>query len=245
MIYFKYYEKSLVHKEKDGAYKKAVAYNHRIYKEHQKGFKDPWSYEQNPYHVQGWNRKDFGYISIPEMDLKLPLYLGASDSHLAKGAAVLGQTSLPVGGENTNSVIAGHRGYSGIPYFREIGRLKTGDKVVIRNPWEKLTYLVEQIQIIDPNDIDKVKIQPGRDMVTLITCHPYRGHGKYRYVVYCVRSNTKMKMKKNEMSEKSASREIEEERRFRQLCGAALIVMCTLEFVSIFRRRKGARKYEQ
>ena len=123
--------------------------------------------------------------------------------------------------------------------------LKTGDKVVIRNPWEKLTYLVEQIQIIDPNDIDKVKIQPGRDMVTLITCHPYRGHGKYRYVVYCVRSNTKMKMKKNEMSEKSASREIEEERRFRQLCGAALIVMCTLEFVSIFRRRKGARKYEQ
>ena len=93
---------------------------------------------------------------IPEIGFETSAFeFGTSDSHLAKGAAVLGQTSLPVGGENTNSVIAGHRGYSGIPYFREIGRLKTGDKVVIRNPWEKLTYLVEQIQIIDPNDIDK------------------------------------------------------------------------------------------
>ena len=74
-------------------------------------------------------------------------------------------------------MIAGHRGYQGIPYFREIEKLEVGDKVYITNPWETLRYRVESIAIIDPYDNDAVKIQDGKDMITLVTCHPYRSMG--------------------------------------------------------------------
>ena len=111
----------------------------------------------------------------------------------------MGQTSLPIGGENTNCVIAGHRGYQGIPYFREIERLKTNDKVIVTNPWETLTYRVKNIKIILPEKVEEIKIQPGEEMVTLLTCHPYRTHGKYRYMVYCVRDRGK-KLPKEEVT---------------------------------------------
>ena len=132
------------------------------------------------------------------MDVKLPLYLGASLENMRKGAAIMGETSLPLGTKNSNCVIAAHRGYEGIPYFREIEKLKVGDRVIIKNPWEKLTYRVEEIKIIQPDDSNQIKIQKGKDMVTLLTCHPYRGHGRYRYVVYCIRDHgQKIVEKKN------------------------------------------------
>lgn len=121
------------------------------------------------------------------MHVKLPLYLGATLENMRKGAAIMGETSLPLGTKNSNCVIAAHRGYKGIPYFREIEKLKAGDKVTIQNPWEKLSYRVEKIKIIKPDDSDQIRIQKGKDMVTLLTCHPYRSHGKFRYVIYCIR----------------------------------------------------------
>jgi sortase A len=99
----------------------------------------------------------------------------------------LSQTSLPIGGENTNCVLAAHRGYRGIPFWRDIEKIAIGDEVLVTNLWEQLTYQVTEIQIIYPNETDQILIQEGRDMLTLITCHPYGGHGKYRYVVYCER----------------------------------------------------------
>lgn len=117
----------------------------------------------------------------------MPVYLGASDAHLAAGAAVLGNTSAPIGGGNTNSVIAGHRGWRGADYFRHIDRLQVGDTVQVTSLWETLTYAVADIQIIQPHEVDKIKIQQGRDLLTLITCHPYASGGKQRYVVYCER----------------------------------------------------------
>ena len=132
------------------------------------------------------------------MDVKLPLYLGATLENMRKGAAIMGETSLPLGTKNSNCVIAAHRGYEGIPYFREIERLKIGDRVIIKNPWEKLTYRVDEIKIIQPDDSDQIQIRKGKDMVTLLTCHPYRSHGKYRYVVYCIRDHgQKIVEKKN------------------------------------------------
>ena len=103
---------------------------------------------------------------------------------------------LYTSGKNTNCVIAGHRGYHGAPYFREIERLNPGDKVYIKNPWEKLAYRVESIKIIYPDECDQIKIQKGKDMVTLVTCHPYKSHGRYRYLVYCVRDNGEKEEKK-------------------------------------------------
>ena len=135
-----------------------------------------------------WQAGDcLGCIEIPAMDVKLPLYYGTSAESLAKGAGVLEGSSLPYGGAGTNCVIAGHRGYQGAPYFREIEVLQKGDLVYITNEVETLTYAVDGIQIIEPTDREAVAIQEGRDMITLLTCHPYRSHGRYRYLVYCER----------------------------------------------------------
>lgn len=159
-------------KEKDPLYQEAVSYNQKIYKNGQSGLKDAWSYRTSPIRLKD-GKKRFGYIKIKKMDVKLPLYLGATLENMRKGAAIMGETSMPLGTKNSNCVIAAHRGYEGIPYFREIERLKVGDRVIIKNPWEKLTYRVEEIKIIQPDDSDQIKIQKGKDMVTLLTCHPY------------------------------------------------------------------------
>lgn len=171
----------------DSLYRSCLQYNDALFAHRRQCFTDPWSFAQVPGGMTGWEHEGFGYINIPAMEVKLPLYVGATAEHMAKGAAVLGQTSMPVGGENTNCVIAGHRGYRGVPFFRDIEKLQRGDTVIIRSRWETLVYCVESMEVIDPYDSDKVTIQPGRDMVTLLTCHPYRSRGKYRYVVYCVR----------------------------------------------------------
>lgn len=122
---------------------------------------------------------------LSENTVAVKLYLGASDEHLAAGAAVLGNTSAPIGGDSTNCVIAGHRGWRGADYFRHIDRLQVGDTVTLTNLWETLTYTVADIQIIQPHEVDKIKIQQGCDLLTLLTCHPYASGGRQRYVVYC------------------------------------------------------------
>jgi len=91
---------------------------------------------------------------------------------------------------NTNCVIAGHRGYSGAAYFRYVTELKPGDEVIITNLWETMTYVVTETKIIMPNEVDQILIQEGRDMITLLTCHPYASGGKQRYLVFCDRVPT-------------------------------------------------------
>ena len=166
------------------------AYNQRIYAEKQSGLVDLEACEAPAadliaYGVEG---EIIGVLEIPAMELTMPVYLGASDDHLAAGAAVLGNTSAPIGGDNTNCVIAGHRGWRGADYFRHIDKLAVGDEVRITNLWETLTYTVADIQIIQPHEVEKIKIQQGRDLLTLLTCHPYASGGKQRYVVYCERT---------------------------------------------------------
>ena len=196
-VFSSYKQQKNADQEKDPLYKEAIQYNQKIYTEGQKNLKDVWSYRTSPIELKD-SKSNFGYIRIKKMDVKLPLYLGATLENMRKGAAIMGETSLPLGTKNSNCVIAAHRGYEGIPYFREIERLKVGDRVIIKNPWEKLTYRVEEIKIIQPDDSDQIKIQKGKDMVTLLTCHPYRGHGRYRYVVYCIRDHgQKIAEKKN------------------------------------------------
>ena len=132
-----------------------------------------------------------GVLEIPTMELTMPVYLGASDDHLAAGAAVLGNTSAPIGGDSTNCVIAGHRGWRGADYFRHIDNLAVGDSVTLTNLWETLTYTVADIRIIQPHEVDKIKIQQGCDLLTLLTCHPYASGGRQRYVVCCERTEVR------------------------------------------------------
>ena len=151
--------------------KNLYIYNQKIYQSGQGDLKDVWSYKAAPIRLKD-QKESFGYIKIKKMDVKLPLYLGATLQNMRKGAAIMGETSLPLGTKNSNCVIAAHRGYEGIPYFREIERLKIGDRVIIKNPWEKLTYRVDEIKIIQPDDSDQIKIRKGKDMVTLLNLSP-------------------------------------------------------------------------
>lgn len=150
----------------------------------------PQSYEEPLFLLTDYGLPDevFGVIRIPAMEVEMPIYLGANEENMANGAAVLSQTSIPIGGDNTNSVIAGHRGYSGYKYFMDIEALQEGEKVYITNLWEELVYEVKDVKIVYPDDVDSVLIQPGKDMITLMTCHPYASGGKYRYLVYCERT---------------------------------------------------------
>ena len=169
------------------------AYNRRIYAEKQSGLVDLEACETPAADLTAYGIEDeiIGVLEIPTMELIMPVYPGASDTHLAAGAAVLGNTSAPIGGDNTNCVIAGHRGWRGADYFRHIDRLQVGDTVTLTNLWETLTYTVADIQIIQPHEVDKVKIQQGCDLLTLLTCHTYASGGRQRYVVYCERTEVR------------------------------------------------------
>lgn len=165
------------------------AYNRELYEDDQSKLSSLEATEQPGvlFSVSGQAGDVFGVLSIPKLEMEMPLYLGATDKHMAGGAAQLGQTSIPIGGENTNAVIAGHRGYNGAPYFRYVPELQVGDSVDITNLWGTLHYSVVEAKIIQPNDIDAIKIQPGRDLITLLTCHPYASGGRQRFLVICER----------------------------------------------------------
>ena len=182
-------DETTVPREHEALWEDMLAYNRQIWVEKQEGLCDPWSYQQPSFTLGEYGLEDevFGVISIPAIDLEMPLYLGATSSHLAKGAAQLSQTSLPIGGMNTNCVIAGHRGFNGAIYFRNVPELKIGDEVIITNLWETMTYTVTETQIILPNEVDQILIQEGRDMITLLTCHPYASGGIQRFLVFCDR----------------------------------------------------------
>ena len=162
-------------------------YNRQLYAEKQCNLTDLEACEESAADLTAYGVADeiIGVLEIPAMELIMPVYLGASDAHLAAGAAVLGNTSVPIGGNSTNCVIAGHRGWRGADYFRYIDRLQAGDTVTLTNLWETLTYTVTDVQIIQPHEVDKIKIQQDRDLLTLLTCHPYASGGRERYVVYC------------------------------------------------------------
>lgn len=237
--------KKKISKNEDPLYKKALKYDQKIYNEGQKNLKDVWSYEIAP--IQ-WPKGCFGYIKIKKMNIELPLYLGATFENMKKGAVIMGGTSVPLGIRNSNCVIAAHRGYKGTPYFREIEKLKTGDKIVVKNPWEKLSYIVETIKIINPDDSDKIRIREGKDMITLLTCHPYQGHGKLRYIVYCIRDyGQKVQKNKDDARKKTGFRSSQGDifrEKIVRYTGFMILIFIVIKIVEINRKQGGEQHGE-
>ncbi len=166
-----------------------VQYNQQLYTEGQKDLNSKLAYETPSFMLSDYGLEDeiFAVLSIPKLELEMPIYLGASYQHMADGAALLSQTSIPIGGNNTNCIIAGHRGWRGASYFRYITELEVGDTITITNLWEELTYRVCETQIIEPYQVEQIFIQPDRELITLLTCHPYASGGRQRYLVICER----------------------------------------------------------
>ena len=128
-------------KNKEELYLEMKKYNQGLVTDGQE-LVDVWSYEETPSefkHLKDENQV-VGYIEIPDMKVKLPFLVGASEENLAKGAGILSETSMPVGGENTNSVIAAHRGWKGSTYFQYIENMQQGSIVYLHTLWETREY---------------------------------------------------------------------------------------------------------
>lgn len=123
-----------------------------------------------------------GYVDIPSIGVSLPIYHYTTDDVLSKGVGHLYGTSLPVGGENTHSVITGHRGLPSSKLFTDLDKVKVGDVFSIYVLGEELDYQVDQIDIVLPDEISSLSIEPGKDLVTLVTCTPY-GVNTHRLLV--------------------------------------------------------------
>lgn len=123
------------------------------------------------------NLLDFGdgimaSVEIPSIGVDLPVRHGADSYALDNGLGHLHGTSLPVGGKNTHSVITGHTGVADKALFTRLNELRKGDVFYVRVAAQTLAYKVERIRKVDPDDLRDVRIQPGRDLVTLVTCTP-------------------------------------------------------------------------
>lgn len=168
-------------------FRAAQEYNEKLYRNRQAGFISISAYQEPSLCLSDYGIDDgvFGTVCISKLGVTLPIYLGASEENMAKGAAHLSQTSLPIGGENTNCVLAGHCGFNGADYFLYLSTLAEGDEVILTTLWGEGHYRVSGVAVIAPDDIASVMIQPGRELLTLLTCHPYASGGKYRFIAVC------------------------------------------------------------
>lgn len=125
----------------------------------------------------------FASIEIPSLQLLIPIYFGASEKQLSQGIGQVEGSSLPIGGESTHTVLAGHRGMGTKAMFRNLDEVKRGDLFYIHTLDATLTYEVYDVEVILPTDTDNLHIVQGKDLASLITCHPYR-HNSHRLVVH-------------------------------------------------------------
>lgn len=123
-----------------------------------------------------------GYISIDKIDVNLPIYHGTSDVELQVGVGHLVGSSLPVGGPSTHTVLAGHSGLPSASLFSDLEDLQKGDIFVLTVLGQRLGYEIDSMKVVLPEDVDDLKIRPGKDETTLITCTPY-GINTHRLLV--------------------------------------------------------------
>lgn len=128
-----------------------------------------------------------GSVFIPKISVDLPVYHGTSQESLASGAGHLYGTSLPVGGKSTHTVITGHRGLVNALMFTRLDELKRGDPFYIKSMNRTIAYRVDRIKVIEPDDTSSLRIEPGVDRATLMTCTPY-GVNTHRLLVSGVRA---------------------------------------------------------
>lgn len=123
-----------------------------------------------------------GSIEVPRISLKLPIYHGTEEEILARGIGHLRETSLPAGSENSHSVLTGHRGLPNAQLFTRLDELEQGDVFSVKINQETWNYRVIEISIVKPENTELLKIQEGKDLVSLVTCTPY-GINTHRLIV--------------------------------------------------------------
>ncbi len=169
----------LQEEEKSEARSAAEAYNNTL-----AGLSDDASLDEDSYNallnVDGSGI--MGYLEVPKIDVRLAIYHGTGEDALENGVGHLEDTSLPVGGSSTHCVLSGHRGLPSAKLFTDLDKLENGDLFYIYILGETLAYEVDQVLVVEPSEVDAVRIAPGEDYVTLLTCTPY-GVNSHRLLV--------------------------------------------------------------
>ena len=168
-------------------YNRLSEHNRFIYETGQGSLPDPFSYSQPASSLSyfGFDEEMIGFITIPRIDIELPIYMGSSRENLHRGLAHLTNSSLPIGGTNTNAIIAGHMNIGRTNILNGVSSLTIGDTMEITNFYETLTYTIIDIQQIHPHQTDLLKVQSGRDLVTLLV---YQPDNPQRHMVLAQRS---------------------------------------------------------
>ena len=123
-----------------------------------------------------------GYVEIPKINVNLPIYQGTTEEVLSRGVGQLNESSLPVGGENTHTVLTGHRGLPSALMFTHLDKVEQNDIFYIHSLDKILAYKVDQIKVVLPNETEDLLVVQGQDYATLITCTPY-GVNTHRLLV--------------------------------------------------------------
>ena len=167
--------------------KEAREYNKNLRKE-VSALRDPFDENQMESISKKYSELPFkgsdvmGYVEIPKINVKLPIYHGTSSTVLESGVGHMEGTSLLVGGKSTHSVLTGHTGLSNKKMFTDLVEMEAGDLFFLRVLDETLCYRVAEINVVLPEDNEKLRIQTGRDLCTLLTCTPY-GINDHRLLV--------------------------------------------------------------
>ena len=186
---------------------KAKEYN-EIVKNSDISMVDPFAGE-NLGSVNILNNQDdiFAYLVIPKININLPIYLDASYEHMATGVGQVSGTSIPIGGESTRSVLAGHRGWWTDVFLLYVNDLVEGDKFYIKRGEKTLTYEVFSKEVISPYDWEKLKVIDKEDIVTLMTCTPYP-LSTYRLLVNAKRLEEKEELAQDEIQTTQISKNV-------------------------------------
>lgn len=161
---------------------KAVKYNRELYRRQNQWVMSEEDLAEYESLLNVGGNGIMGYIEIPEIDVSLPIYHGVDEAVLQIAVGHLQETSLPVGGLGSHCVVSGHRGLPSAKLFTNLDQLVEGDIFIMRVLDETLTYEVDQILIVEPEDVSALAMEAGKDLCTLVTCTPY-GVNSHRLLV--------------------------------------------------------------
>ncbi|MDO4730287.1 MAG: class C sortase [Candidatus Saccharibacteria bacterium] len=180
-----------------------------------------------------------GYIEIPRISIRDPIYHGVEEDALKHGIGHLPSTSLPTGGKGNHIALSGHRGLPSSKLFTDLDRVREGDIILLKIADRKLAYKVYDIEVVDPDYNDGLKIEPDRDLLTLITCTPYAVN-THRLLVHAERTEYTEEMEgiKKEFT-------ISESDRILLIALGIVAMILALDIVVILKRRKRERAADQ
>lgn len=175
------------------------------------------------------------YINIPKIDVNLPIYHGTDSEHMLKGVGHLVGTSFPVGGVDTHAVLSAHSGLSTAELFTNLADLKKGDLFYIHVLDDVLAYEVDKINVVKPDETNDLKIVPGQDYVTLVTCTPY-GINSHRLLVRGHRVEYNPDLEKQES--KKANNDVWFKEYIKSIVSGIGIIVLIIIFIVVLKRVK-------